>query len=130
MSARTTRLAAAAAALALLAALLFVLIAGRPAGADSPRSPIVGKVKALAGTKALRITSRGGARRPARSGSKLRLGDTLDPGAGVQATVDLKIPTGVSTDAELIYVKPSDGRPHDVKIQRTSNRSSRVTIAG
>jgi len=129
------RLAATAATLAgLLAALWLLTGKEQPAGAAPHAVPaaaakVVGEVTRLAGSERLRVSpARGGRPTALRAGSTLRLGDVVDPGRGVKATIKLQIPRGVPTETELIYVRPTDGRRYDVRLRRTSPRSTTVTI--
>lgn len=134
-AARRNRAAAVTAAvLAASALLVWVLGHGGQASAvpGSPAAtPVVGKVTELGGTKRLRVR-RGtpGKPSPLRRGASLRLGDVVDPGDGVEALIELAVPSGVSEDTELIYIRPTDGKRHDVRLQRTSPRTTAVQISG
>jgi hypothetical protein len=128
------RLAAVALALAALLSGAW-LLAGPEGAAEAARrsaaAKIVGEVTALGGRGRLMVTpARGGRATALSDGSPLRLGDTVDPRGDVRATIKLTIPRGVSTETELIYLRPSDGRRHDVKLRRTGPRSTVVTIDG
>ncbi len=138
MSARSRhplrRLAAAALALAALLSAVWLLTGPEGAAVAARRSAgvkIVGEVTALGGRGRLFAAPASGGRAVAlQDGSRLRLGDTVDPRGDVRATIELTIPSGVSTETELIYLRPTDGRRHEVKLRRTGPRSTTVTIGG
>jgi len=132
--ARRWRLAAAALALAALLSAAWLLTGPEPAAEAARRgraAKIVGQVTALGGRGRLFASpARGGRAAALRDGSRLRLGDTIDPRGNVRATIRLTIPRGVSTETELIYVRPTDGRRHDIRLRRTGPRTTVVTIGG
>jgi hypothetical protein len=102
-----------------------------PAEAASPATaPVVGEVTSLAGNGSLRVVPAGGGKAAVlREGSKLQLGDVINPGHGVSAKIALTIPRGVSSETELVFVRPGDDRPRTIELRRTDSRSTTVTIS-
>lgn len=133
-SARPRQLAAIALALAALLSAAWLLSGPDPAAEAARRAagaPVVGEVTALGGRGRLFASpARGGRAVALEDGARLRLGDTIDPRGDVRATIKLTIPSGVPTETELIYVRPTDGRRHDIRLRRTGPRSTVVTIDG
>ena len=67
---------------------------GQPAQAakaSAAATKVVGEVVSVSGSKKLKVTPAGGRKRTLRDGDDLRLGDVVDPGAGVKATLKLAV---------------------------------------
>lgn len=123
-------------AFGLAAAAAWVLASGDPGATASPTATpaaaatVVGEVTSLrAGAGKLRATPAGGGRKTSlRKGSDLRRGDVIDIGPGVKATILLTRPAGVPTDAELVFVRSSDGRERDLALKAKGSRQTVITI--
>lgn len=102
--------------------------AGAVPTARSAKAAGVGTVTTLtAGT--LRATPAAGGRRATlRKGSTLRLGDLVTIGPRTKATLTLTRPTSVPSDAELVFLRSSDGTARDVTVKTTGARTTRITI--
>lgn len=116
--------------------LLLLLAGGRSepvaqaASGGSEKAKVVGTVVAVSGTAGgLTVKPDGERERPLREGDQLHLGDVIDPAGGVGATLELTLPSGVSSDRELVFVDPSAAaETHSVSLVRTGKRETRVTI--
>lgn len=99
-------------------------------GSASGKTPVVGKVVSVSGkATAIRVKSPGGREHRLREGDQLRLNDVIDPDHGVEATLNLKIPSGVSGNDELVYIAPGKGDHHTITIERTGKLETKVMIS-
>ena len=104
-------------AVAVLAGPLAEAGAAKPAG-----HPVVGNVTSVAGSKRLYLRIHGHVLRTLRAGDPLHFGDVVLAGPAIQATLRVSRPTGVSTDADLIDVRPVGETPIAVVLQRRRRR--------
>lgn len=127
-----------AAVLSLLAAgvLLLTLTAGgtdesvAAKGNASGKAPVVGRVVSVSGkVTAITVKSPGGREHQLREGDQLRLNDVIDPDQGVEVTLNLKIPNGVSGDDELVFIAPGRGDRHTITMERTGKAETKVLIS-
>jgi hypothetical protein len=108
-------------------ALIFAIRSPDEGVAGSAKATVVGKVTAVAG-KGLTVKSEGGREHQLKNGDVLYLGDVIDPDKGVRATLQLEPPSGVSGDADLVFISPGKGDEHTVTVERTGPSTTTVQI--
>jgi len=103
-------------------------VAGATKGGEG-KARVVGKVASVSGkTSGITVKSPGGSEHRLREGDQLHLNDVIDPDKGVEATLNLKVPNGVSGDDELVYIVPGEGDHHTITMERTGKDQTRVLI--
>ncbi len=134
MTGRRTFLVAVIALLAATAAATWILAIQDPRAGASPaartaaKPAVVGEVTVISAGRLRAAPAGGGATRTLRKGSDLRLGDVVSIGPGTKATILLTRPAAVPTDAELVFLRASDGRPRDVTVRSKGTRQTVITI--
>lgn len=115
---------------ALVAAVVATGSEGNPDAGGSAQQPIVGEVVAVSGKEVrLQVAPGGGKnRQPLSEGEKLRLGDVIVPGEGVNATIEVKIPNRESRDEELIFVRDAGSHPIITLKRKRDGVTTRVKI--
>lgn len=87
---------------------------------------VVGQVTSVSGSERLSVRADRDAKSiRLREGDRLRLGDTVVAGRGVEVTLELVRPASVSADAQLIFIRPPAGTTLELKI--TLSRRGTVT---
>jgi hypothetical protein len=129
---RPTAIAIAALLLAVVAAWAAAtqnpLAGASPAAGTADRATVVGEVTALTAGRLSATPARGGRRTTLRQGSVLRLGDVVSIGPGTRATIVLTRPRGVPSDAELVFLRSSDGRARELEMRSRGTRQTIITI--
>lgn len=103
---------------------LAVARSGGRIAAPSASEPTVAVVQSASGPISVRRGSRG-SRRALRGGDRLQLGDVIVPDLGGTAVIVVQRPAGVSSNANLIFIKPTSGTRPMVTL---SGRPSREIV--
>jgi hypothetical protein len=108
--------------------LLLRAVGTESSSAKRKKSPVVGTVKKIGGTKQITVTPKKGKQHGLEKGDKLRLGDVIDPDKGVTAKLEIDRQQGAIAKKELIFVSPGKRDKHTTTLVKPDQATTVVKI--